>query len=110
MAQALKWSLSKFIRVEGGLVRISQADLEYLLRYYKVTGQHIKNLSDLADGARRPGWWRKYPLPDDKAFIDYVGYETDASRIQLTQGSNIPGLHQTDTYMRLIAGSVWRFR
>ena len=42
-ARALKWSLSKFIRVEGGDVRLSQADLEYLLRHYNVTDEeHIK--------------------------------------------------------------------
>jgi hypothetical protein len=105
-AQALKWSLSKFIRVEGGYVRLSQADLEYLLRHYKVTDEErINRLSDLAEGARARGWWQQHTLPDDKAFVDYIGYESDASKIEMTQGSNIPGLLQIEPYMRIIAAA-----
>ena len=74
------------------------------MRHYQVTdGASIKRLSDLAEGARARGWWQHYRLPDDKAFVDYIGYESDASKIQLTQGSNIPGLLQIEPYMRIIA-------
>jgi hypothetical protein len=105
-ARALKWSLSKFIRVEGGYVRLSQADLEYLLRHYNITDEeYIKYLSDLAEGGRKRGWWDNYKLPADKAFTDYIGYETDASKIEITQGANIPGLLQTGPYMRAIAAA-----
>jgi hypothetical protein len=102
-ARALRWSLSKFIRVEGGGVRLSQADLEYLLRHYNVTNEeYIKFLSDLAEGGRTRGWWQDYKL-SDKAFADYIGYETDASRMQISEGLNIPGLLQTEPYMRAIS-------
>ncbi len=102
-ARALRWSLSKFIRVEGGGVRLSQADLEYLLRHYNVTNEeYIKYLSDLAEGGRTRGWWQDYKL-SDRAFADYIGYETDASRMQVAQGSDIPGLLQTEPYMRAIS-------
>lgn len=102
-ARALKWSLSKFIRVEGGDVRLSQADLEYLLRHYNVTNEeYIKYLSDLAEGGRKRGWWQDYKLPNDKAFADYIGYQTDASIIQVSDAANIPGLLQTEPYMRTL--------
>jgi hypothetical protein len=102
-AKALKWSLSKFIRVEGGYVRLSPGDLEYLLRHYNVTDEELtKHLSDLAEGARKRGWWQDQKLPNDKAFIDYIGYETDASKIQEAEGSKIPGLLQTEPYMRAL--------
>jgi transcriptional regulator with XRE-family HTH domain len=105
-ARALKWSLSKFIRVEGGDVRLSQADLEYLLRHYNVTDEeYIKKLSDLAEGGRGRGWWQDYELPNDKAFADYVGYETDASKIYMSDGANIPGLLQTEPYMRALVAA-----
>ena len=103
-ARALRWSLSKFIRVEGGDVRLSQADLEYLLRHYNVTDEeYIRYLSDLAESGRKRGWWQDYKLPDDKAFTRYIGYETDASKMQITQGPNIPSLLQTEPYMRAIS-------
>ena len=105
-ARALKWSLSKFIRVEGGDVRLSQADLEYLLRHYNITDEgYIKQLSDLAEGGRKRGWWQDYKLPNDKAFADYIGYETDASKIQLSDGANIPGLLQTEPYTRTLVAA-----
>ena len=98
--EPLDGQLSKFIRVEGGDVRLSQADLEYLLRHYNVTDEeYIKFLSNLAEGGRARGWWQDYKLTD-KAFADYIGYETDASRIQISEGANIPGLLQTEPYMR----------
>jgi hypothetical protein len=105
-ARALKWSPSKFIRVEGGDVRLSQADLEYLLRHYNVADEeHIKYLSDLAEGGRKRGWWQDYKLPNDKAFADYIGYETDASIIHVSDGANIPGLLQTEPYMRALVAA-----
>jgi uncharacterized protein DUF5753/helix-turn-helix protein len=104
-ARALKWSLSKFIRVEGGDVRLSQADLEYLLRHYNVTDEeYIRYLSDLAEGGRARGWWLDYK-PNDRAFADYIGYESDASKIQMTEGSKIPGLLQTEPYARAIVAA-----
>ena len=92
---------------EGGDVRLSQADLEYLLRHYNVTDEeHIKYLSDLAEGGRERGWWQDYKLPNDKAFADYVGYETDASIIQMSDGANIPGPPlQTEPYMRALVAA-----
>lgn len=105
-ARALKWSLSKLIRVEGGDVRLSQADLEYLLRHYNVTdGEYISYLSDLAEGGRKRGWWQDYKLPNDKAFVDYIGYETDASVIQMSDAANIPGILQTELYMRTLVAT-----
>jgi hypothetical protein len=104
-SRALKWSLSKFIRVEGGDVRLSQADLEYLLRHYNVTDEErIKYLSDLAEGGRKRGWWQDYK-PNDKAFADYLGYESDATKIRMTEGSKIPGLLQTEPYARAIVAA-----
>ena len=105
-AISLRWSLSKFIRVEGGSVRLSQADLEYLLRHYNVTDENlVKSLSDLAESGRQAGWWHNYNLPDDKAFVDYIGYESDATEIRMTEGANIPGLLQTEPYVRAIAAA-----
>ena len=101
-AKALRWSVSKLIRVEGGYVRLSQADLEYLLRHYGVTNEkEVSRLAQLAEDARRPGWWDQYKVPD-KDFMTYVGYEAGASSIRMTDGYLVPGPLQTEEYMRAL--------
>jgi transcriptional regulator with XRE-family HTH domain len=102
-ARTVGWSVSKLIRVEGGSVGISRADLEYLLKHYGVTDENeVARLAALALDARAPAWWDEYKIPD-KAFMTYVGYEAGASSIRITDGLLIPGLLQTEEYMRCLA-------
>ena len=55
-AKALRWSVSKLIRVEGGWVGLSHADLEYLLKHYGVTEEkEVSRLAQIAEDARSPG-------------------------------------------------------
>ena len=101
-AKALRWSVSKLIRVEGGWVSLSQADLEYLLRHYGVTEEkEVSRLAQLAEDARTPGWWDQYKVPD-KDFMTYVGYEAGAISIRMTDGYLVPGPLQTEEYMRAL--------
>jgi hypothetical protein len=101
-ARALRWSKSKLIRVEGGWVGLSQADLEYLLRHYGVTEeQEVSRLAQLAEDARTSGWWDQYKVPD-KDFMTYVGYEAGATSIRMTDGYLVPGPLQTEEYMRAL--------
>lgn len=98
-AKALRWSVSKLIRVERGWVSLSQADLEYLLRHYGVTEEkEVSRLAQLAEDARSPGWWDEYKVPD-KDFMTYVGYEAGALSIRMTDGYLVPGPLQTEEYM-----------
>jgi transcriptional regulator with XRE-family HTH domain len=106
VARALEWSLSKFVRIENGAVRISRSDLEALLRHYHVADEkHVAELIALARGAREVGWWSKYRIPD-KSFEAYLGYESSASSIKTCQGLLIPGLLQTETYARFITSRL----
>src|SRR5215831_12420246 len=56
------WSVSKFTRIENGILPVNKNDLEGLLtRVYGVTDQErIDELVALAAGARRRGWWEDY--------------------------------------------------
>jgi transcriptional regulator with XRE-family HTH domain len=103
VARAVDWSTSKLIRVENGTVGITRADLEYLLRHYEVTDENeVSRLAALALDARAPAWWDDYKVPD-RAFMSYVGYEAGASSIRITDGLLVPGLLQTEEYMRALA-------
>lgn len=105
VAKALEWSLSKFTRIESGTVKVSKTDLEAILRHYEVEdAEVVKQLTDLARGARTPAWWAKYSI-DDKAFGAYIGFEAGASVIHMSQGLLVPGLLQTEEYARLISST-----
>jgi ubiquitin-like protein Pup len=56
VARQLDWSLSKVIRIESGVVRISASDLTALLRLYKVESpQLIKELMALSKARHQQG-------------------------------------------------------
>lgn len=102
VAQALEWSLSKLIRLEGGHVGFSRSDLEALLRHYGVADDdYIAVQVERARKARQSGWWAEYKLAD-KEFQTYIGYEEGASSILMTHGLLVPGLLQTKAYRRII--------
>lgn len=103
VAKAREWSVSKFTRIENGNSPISKSDLEGLLRYYGVADQNrIDELVALARGAREQGWWTNFYRGDDKAFEAYLGWEDGASSIRMCQGLAVPGLLQTELYMRAL--------
>ena len=101
----MEWSVSKLVRVEGGTVGISKADLEALLRHYGVEDKkRTAYLVGLAREARSSGWWDEYKIKD-RAFCRYIGYEAGASSIRMAQGLLVPGILQTEAYARLIAAA-----
>lgn len=51
-----------------------------------------------------PGWWERFSIRD-KAFERYIGYESGATSIRMSQGFLIPGILQTEEYARLMARS-----
>ena len=103
MAKARDWSVSKFTRIETGNSPISKSDLEGLLRYYGVEDQgRIDELVGWAKGAREQGWWLKFYHGGDRAFEAYLGYEDGASSIRMNHGLVIPGLLQTEAYIRAL--------
>lgn len=106
VATARDWSVSKFTRIENGNSPISKSDLEGLLRYYGVEDQdRIDEMVGWAKGAREPGWWLKFYHGDDRAFEAYLGYEDGASSIRMSHGLVVPGLLQTEAYIRALMAS-----
>lgn len=106
VAAACEWSVAKFHRIENGTSTITRADLEWLLRHYGVDEDHIRQLTELAREARRPGWWQDYDFGPDKGLEAYVGYEDGASSIRVWQPLTIPGLLRTSDYAGKIM-EVW---
>lgn len=98
VAAACEWSVAKFSRIENGTAAVRKADLEALLRHYRVDEGHIEELTQRAREARTPGWWEDFDFGSDKGFEAYVGYEDGASSIRMWQPLVVPGLIQTPQY------------
>lgn len=96
-AEALEWSLSKLIRIEGGTVSLSVTDLRALLRLYGVPQDAPKTqaLVEAARGSKGQPWWAEYRQLVSPQFEQYLSYETAATSFHVYHPSLVPGLLQT---------------
>lgn len=103
---AMEWSLSKVIRIESGTVSISVNDLRALLTFYGVVDDgEVGDMVELARLARRRHWAAEYRDYVSPSYMDFLGYEDDASRISQYHPFLIPGLLQTEDYARLVVAA-----
>lgn len=103
VADALDWSPSKLIRVEGGRSSITKVDLDALLTTYGLSSESLRErLHALNKGARERPWWAAYRDDLDPIYIEYVGYEAGAAFIREYESGYIPGLLQTQAYAQVL--------
>ena len=103
VAEALDWSPSKLIRVEGGRSSITKVDLDALLTRYGVSSEsHRERLQALNKGARERPWWASYRDDLDPTYVEYVGYEAGAAFIREFESGYVPGLLQTQGYAEVL--------
>jgi transcriptional regulator with XRE-family HTH domain len=103
VADAMEWSPSKLIRVEGGGSSITKVDLDALLSEYRVTSErHRERLHALNRGAKERGWWAAYKDDVSQDYVSYVGFEAGAAFIRQFQMGVIPGLLQTADYAEVV--------
>jgi transcriptional regulator with XRE-family HTH domain len=106
VADALDWSPSKLIRVEGGRSSITKVDLDALLAMYGVSSEvQRERLQALNRGARERPWWAAYRDDIDTTYLEYVGYEAGAAFIRQFQWGVVPGLLQTQDYAQVLASN-----
>jgi transcriptional regulator with XRE-family HTH domain len=106
VAQEMDWSLSKVIRIETGAVGISTNDLQALLRLYGVRNpQQVRRLVALGREARKQAWWSKYRDFVSPAYFQFIEYETAATIIRSHETIVVPGLLQTEEYVKAVAAT-----
>lgn len=111
VADALEWSPSKLIRIEGGRSSITKVDLDALLSAYGVTSEgRREQLQALNRGTRERAFWNKYRDDIEPIYLNYVGLEAGAAFIRTVESSYVPGLLQTAAYAEALtrnwAGTV----
>jgi hypothetical protein len=76
--------------------------VEKLLQTYGVPREEIDTFLSLAEDANRPGWWHNFRdvLPD--WFSVYVSLEGAAKLIRAYEPHYVPGLLQTEDYVRTL--------
>ncbi|TQM14379.1 helix-turn-helix domain-containing protein [Pseudonocardia kunmingensis] len=102
-APKLDFSVSKLSRIENAQVIIDVHWVKSMLDVYDVGGDRWTELVELAREARQPGWWRAYGLGKHTW---YIGYETEARRVQEFMVAYVPGLMQTADYARALMRAV----
>ncbi|TDQ55229.1 helix-turn-helix domain-containing protein [Actinorugispora endophytica] len=103
IAKAIKVNSSTVSRwetpgVEG--VIPGPGSLERLLQYYDLDEQAISRFIAMRKEARTPGWWQSSGVAED--YGTYIGLETAAKRIKTHEATLIPGLLQTEDYVRAL--------
>jgi hypothetical protein len=101
--EAIRASEWKIHRLENGQVGFKERDIIDLLRLYGVIDPtEIAEFVALARDANSPGWWQHYGDVLPPWFRTFVDMESVAALIRTYEGQFVPGLLQTDDYMRAV--------
>jgi transcriptional regulator with XRE-family HTH domain len=100
-ARAVGWDPSKLSRIETGKIVVPIDDVMDLLAYYEIPIEEQVPILQMARAARKRGWWHQYEFVT-KSLATYVGLEDAATVIKDFQLNLVPGLLQTEEYMRAL--------
>ena len=89
-------------RIETGQSGARLGEVSLMLEVYGVTGDEREALLQVAKDARKRGWWHPYSSTMPKWFQVYVGLEEEAGEILSYASELIPGLFQTEDYIRAL--------
>ncbi|MEU4686583.1 helix-turn-helix domain-containing protein [Streptomyces xinghaiensis] len=108
VADTMEWSPSKLIRIEAGEVAITVNDLKALLAEYTITDRRkTEELLQLARGSRKMPF-SEYRDVFGKEFLSFLALEASASIIRGFHFFVIPGLFQTEEYIRALSKETSR--
>jgi hypothetical protein len=109
--QAIRASPWKIHRLENGQVGYKERDITDLVGLYGVTDPvEIATFITMAREANHPGWWNAYSDVLPQWFRAYVDLEAAAAQIRSYEGQFVPGLLQTEEYMRAVMRVTLRDR
>ncbi|HET6751631.1 MAG TPA: helix-turn-helix transcriptional regulator [Actinomycetes bacterium] len=104
---AIRASEWKIHRLENGQVGFKERDVVDLLGLYGVGDpREVAAFLVLAREANAPGWWQHFGDLLPPWFRAYVDLESAASLIRTYEGQFVPGLLQTEGYVRAVVGGA----
>ncbi|MGH3698694.1 MAG: helix-turn-helix domain-containing protein [Pseudonocardiaceae bacterium] len=101
----LGWATSKLSRMERAEQAIGPADVLALATIYGIGEQERDRYVALALQSRQKGWWTPFKTGDaiPEEFEEFVGLESEASRMRSYHDMVVPGLLQTEDYVTALA-------
>jgi transcriptional regulator with XRE-family HTH domain len=99
----IRASDSKVSRLELGRVAFKERDVADLLTMYGISDpEEREQFLAMVRMANEPGWWRRYTDVIPSWFQEFVGLEESAARINTYELQFVPGLLQTEAYVRAV--------
>ncbi|ETK34458.1 helix-turn-helix transcriptional regulator [Microbispora corallina] len=108
VAARLGWSAAKVSRIETARTSPRRADVEALLLIYMVDSSQRHELLALHRDAARRGWWEEYRDSLPKEYTTFLGLEAEATAARNWEPQVVPGLFQTEAYVRAMMESGQR--
>jgi len=100
---AVERSGSWVSRVETGRVGLRGRDLCDLLDLFGVKDIRLREeLLALAREGKQRGWWSKYADSLSGPYATYIGFEAEATKLQVYETLTVHGLLQTEDYARAL--------
>jgi transcriptional regulator with XRE-family HTH domain len=101
VSRQFEWHAAKVTRIETARVAVTPRDVKDLLVLYGVGDEEYREaLMELARQSRQRTWWTDYR--DLMRPGNFVGMEAEASSVRVWEPIIMPGLFQTEGYMRAL--------
>ncbi|NNH71880.1 transcriptional regulator [Nocardia uniformis] len=104
--QALDISAAYWSQVTNYRGMFSEGKLEILMELLEFEPDEQRELCALRTAARQRGWWSGYSALFDDGQMRFYGMEDGARSIRSVEGGVIPGLLQTEDYIRALMSSI----
>ncbi|HEY0453636.1 DUF5753 domain-containing protein [Actinophytocola sp.] len=102
IAFLLKWSPSRISRLYSGKRGARLVDIAAFLALVDVTGTRREELLELAKDAYDLGWWQQFGDRLPERHLTLAAHEDLSTAIIEYQDGYVPGLLQTEAYMRAL--------
>jgi transcriptional regulator with XRE-family HTH domain len=99
VSRQFEWHAAKMTRIETAKVSVTARDVKDLLDLYGVRDRRYRDaLVEMARSSRARAWWAEYSVQPDS----FVSLEAEASAMRNWEPAVLPGLLQTEAYMRAL--------
>ncbi|GIE51355.1 transcriptional regulator [Amorphoplanes nipponensis] len=100
VSRHFEWHAAKVTRIETARVAVTPRDVRDLLTFYGVRDPAYRaSLTELAGRGRDRAWWSEYR---DVMRSNFIGLEAEATGMLCWEPVVVPGLLQTESYMRAV--------